>query len=114
MIPADPQTLLAALGERREDAKRFVVAFTRGTVAVEMYAPHQTDRQSPHDQDELYVVYRGEGEFVVAGERTSFRAGSVFFVPSGVSHRFENFSDDFATWVVFCGPKGGELPEGDA
>jgi hypothetical protein len=32
----------------------------------------------------------------------------VFFTPAGWVHRFEDFSDDFATWVVFWGPKGGE------
>jgi hypothetical protein len=30
------------------------------------------------------------------------------FVAAGVPHRFESFSDDFATWVVFWGPRGGE------
>jgi hypothetical protein len=30
------------------------------------------------------------------------------FVAAGVPHRFESCSDDFATWVVFWGPKGGE------
>jgi mannose-6-phosphate isomerase-like protein (cupin superfamily) len=25
------------------------------------------------------------------------------FVPAGVEHRFESFSDDLAVWVVFVG-----------
>jgi hypothetical protein len=25
-------------------------------------------------------------------------------------HRFEDFTDDFATWVIFYGPEGGERP----
>jgi hypothetical protein len=29
-------------------------------------------------------------------------------VPAGKAHRFENFTPDFATWVVFWGPQGGE------
>ena len=33
----------------------------------------------------------------------------VLFVPAGVEHRFDDFSDDFAAWVVFFGPKGGEV-----
>jgi hypothetical protein len=32
------------------------------------------------------------------------------FVPAGQIHRFENFSSDFAVWVVFYGPEGGEPP----
>ena len=27
---------------------------------------------------------------------------------AGEVHRFERFSDDFATWVFFYGPEGGE------
>ena len=27
---------------------------------------------------------------------------------AGVEHRFEDFSADFATWVFFYGPEGGE------
>jgi hypothetical protein len=34
--------------------------------------------------------------------------GEVLFVATGVKHRFIDFSDDFATWVFFYGPKGGE------
>lgn len=35
-------------------------------------------------------------------------AGDTLFVAAGVTHRFEQFSDDFVTWVVFYGPQGGE------
>ena len=30
---------------------------------------------------------------------------------AGVEHRFENFSDDFAVWVFFYGPEGGEVDQ---
>jgi hypothetical protein len=29
-------------------------------------------------------------------------------VQGGVEHRFEAFSEDFAVWVFFYGPEGGE------
>ena len=32
----------------------------------------------------------------------------LIFVPAGIEHRFENFTDDFSTWVIFYGPAGGE------
>jgi hypothetical protein len=32
----------------------------------------------------------------------------VLFAAAGVAHRFENFTDDFAVWVFFYGPEGGE------
>jgi mannose-6-phosphate isomerase-like protein (cupin superfamily) len=64
--------------------------------------------QQPHAQDELYFIHRGKGEIVIDGQRGDATAGSAFFVAAGVPHRFENFSQDFVTWVVFYGPQGGE------
>lgn len=48
------------------------------------------------------------GEFIMAGERHVFVPGMTFFAPAGVKHRFENFTSDFSTWVVFWGPQGSE------
>ncbi|MCB1936510.1 MAG: cupin domain-containing protein [Nitrosomonas sp.] len=86
----------------------FAQAFRHGSMSVEVYAPREMDVQTPHDQDELYFIHSGQGELVIAGERHLFAPGMVFFVPAHVEHRFENFTSDFAAWVVFWGPKGGE------
>jgi mannose-6-phosphate isomerase-like protein (cupin superfamily) len=90
--------------------ERFVSAFKHGTLEVELYAPRGHDPQTPHRRDEVYVVVSGEGEFVHAGESDRFAPGDVLFVAAGVEHRFERFSDDFAVWVFFYGPDGGEEP----
>jgi mannose-6-phosphate isomerase-like protein (cupin superfamily) len=58
----------------------------------------------------VYVVVAGSGQFVCGDERQPFQAGEVLFAPTGVEHRFEDFTDDFATWVFFYGPEGGEAP----
>lgn len=92
----------------RQDGQRFAEIFRHGSLLVEVYAPRGTDPQQPHTRDELYVVMAGEGTFVNGGARTPFQPGDVLFVPAGMEHRFENFSDDFVTWVVFWGPEGGE------
>lgn len=88
--------------------ERFVQAFAHGSMKVELYAPAGTDTQGPHEQDELYFVQSGSGELIIAGEAHPFEVGACFFVGAGVEHRFENFSSDFSTWVVFWGPAGGE------
>ena len=88
--------------------ERFVELLRHGSMRTELYAPRGTDPQQPHAQDELYFVLQGSGEFVQDGVRHRCAAGDAFFVPAGQVHRFENFSDDFATWVVFWGPPGGE------
>jgi mannose-6-phosphate isomerase-like protein (cupin superfamily) len=87
--------------------------FEHGTLQVKMYRPAGQDPQKPHTRDELYVIARGTGWFVNGDERHAFRTGDVLFVPAGVTHRFEEFSDDFCTWVMFYGPEGGESPAHD-
>jgi mannose-6-phosphate isomerase-like protein (cupin superfamily) len=77
-------------------------------MSVELFAPVGRDTQGPHSQDELYIVLRGSGTFSKAGELRPFEAGDVIFVEAGAEHRFETFTDDFATWVIFWGPQGGE------
>lgn len=83
----------------------FIVAFKDGSMSVELFAPKGEDLQTPHEQDELYVVVSGGGEFVRNGERISFIAGDVLFVPAGMPHRFENFTENFVMWVIFYGEK---------
>ncbi len=81
-----------------------------GTMSVELFAPKAQDFQTPHDQDELYIIVSGAGEFVSDGQPYSFAPGDVLFVPAGVEHRFTTFSADFVAWVIFYGPVGGEQP----
>lgn len=96
---------LAATPERA-----FATMFQHGTLVVEYYAPEGTDDQEPHTRDEVYVVISGSGWFVHEGERQPFEVGEVLFVPAGDAHWFEDFTEDFATWVLFYGPEGGEPP----
>ena len=90
------------------EGKRFATVFQHGSLLVEIYAPRGNDPQQPHTRDEAYIVIQGSGEFVCAGTRQSFGPGDFLFAPAGVAHRFENFSEDFAVWVIFYGPEGGE------
>lgn len=91
--------------------ERFAVALERGSLSLEYYAPRGHDPQKPHTRDEVYVVVAGEGHFRSAGSRVRFGPGDVLFVPAGVAHRFEEFTDDLSVWVIFYGPEGGELSE---
>lgn len=79
-----------------------------GSMSVELYAPSGHDPQQPHEQDELYVVATGSATLRIGEVEHPLEVGSVAFVRAGEDHRFERFSDDFSTWVVFWGPAGGE------
>jgi mannose-6-phosphate isomerase-like protein (cupin superfamily) len=63
-----------------------------------------------HAQDEIYVIIRGRGVFFHDGQRDRFESGDLLFVAAGAEHRFEDFTEDLAVWVVFHGPQGGEVP----
>jgi len=99
-------TALEAL--RAAAGPRFVELFRHGTLSVELYAPQGHDPQTPHTRDEVYVVASGRGVFFDGEERRPFSPGTLLFVRAGRPHRFEDFSDDFAVWVLFYGPEGGE------
>lgn len=85
-----------------------VPIFAHGTLAVELYTPNGHDPQKPHVRDEVYVVARGTGSFFDGAGRRTVGPGTFIFVAAGQPHRFEDFSDDFAVWVFFYGPDGGE------
>lgn len=91
-----------------EQGETYRVLFEHGSLEVEVYAPRGSDPQEPHSRDEVYVVISGSGWFLNGDQRHRFKAGDLLFVPAGVVHRFEEFTDDFATWVMFYGPEGGE------
>jgi len=78
-----------------------VEPYKKGGVSLVFFAPKGTDHQTFHDEDEFYFIVRGSGEIVIDGERTAFTVGDAFFVAAKVEHRFENFTDDLATWAVF-------------
>jgi hypothetical protein len=115
-MKADYQDLLRRLPQPEAGAyphgTPFVQALAQGSMRVELFAPSTSrlgrDIQEPHTQDELYVVQRGTSDFWLDGANTAVQAGDVLFVPAGKPHRFEGFSEDFVTWVIFYGPLGGE------
>lgn len=89
---------------------QYAVLLDHGSLQVGLYAPREIDDQTPHSRDEVYVVIRGTGWFQNGDERHRFAPGDVLFVPAARPHRFEEFSDDLAVWVMFYGPHGGERP----
>ncbi|HXB02450.1 MAG TPA: cupin domain-containing protein [Opitutaceae bacterium] len=101
-----PENALRSLSEHH--GRKFIELFKHGSLVLEVYKPDKVDLQTPHSRDEVYVIISGHGHFVKGGVRQPFQAGEFLFAPAGVDHRFEDFSDDFATWVIFYGPQGGE------
>jgi mannose-6-phosphate isomerase-like protein (cupin superfamily) len=60
-----------------------------------------TDPQSPHTEDELYVVMSGRARVTVGDDVRDVRPGSVIFVGAGVVHRFHDIEERLVLLVAF-------------
>src|SRR5262245_47932827 len=66
-----------------------VKVLQRGTLDIALSIPNCLIAQTPHEQDELYVVIRGSGVMFHDGQRDSFEAGDLLFVAAGIEHQLE-------------------------
>jgi quercetin dioxygenase-like cupin family protein len=60
-----------------------------------------TDPQSPHTEDEIYVVTQGRATLWTPDASAEMGPGDVAFVFAGEEHRFVDVAEDFAVLVVF-------------
>jgi quercetin dioxygenase-like cupin family protein len=68
------------------------------------------DDQSPHTEDEVYVVTAGRAMFEADQDRTAVGPGSVIYVPAGQLHRFVDVTEDLAAVVLFAPAEGARQP----
>jgi mannose-6-phosphate isomerase-like protein (cupin superfamily) len=59
------------------------------------------DLQSPHTEDELYVVMSGRGRVAVGDDVRDVRPGTLVFVAAGVPHRFHDIEERLVLVVAF-------------
>jgi hypothetical protein len=113
LIGPDPLAPVVSLAQVRAalpppPGQLSLAVLQHGSLLVKFYAPPGTDPQTPHDRDELYLVASGHATAQVGAQRYAVASGDVIFVPAREPHRFEDLSVDFAVWVMFYGPDGGE------
>jgi mannose-6-phosphate isomerase-like protein (cupin superfamily) len=83
---------------------RSAEAFVDGDLEIRFTPKPSRGLQTPHQRDEVYVVAAGTGHYRVDDKVTPVGAGDLCFAAAHVAHGFEDFSDDFALWVIFYGP----------
>lgn len=73
--------------------------------------PSHRDNQSAHDEDEVYVVLKGRGKFVVDGKSIAIQPGSILYVPADTAHEFVDVEEELSMLVFFGsgGPSGAEI-----
>lgn len=62
------------------------------------------DDQTPHKEDEAYLVLRGRGTIDVGGRRLELVRGDLVFVPRCVEHHFSNFESEGLDLLVIFSP----------
>jgi len=61
-----------------------------------------TDRQSPHDQDEVYYVISGAAKVRHGQDERRIQKGDVIFVEAKLDHRFFDIEEELVLLVVFA------------
>ncbi|WP_329538264.1 cupin domain-containing protein (plasmid) [Streptomyces sp. NBC_01450] len=69
------------------------------------------DTQSPHTEDEIYVVTAGRAKIETPGRTDEVSPGTVIFVPAGEEHRFTEVAEDLVLLVVFGPAYGSRSPK---
>jgi mannose-6-phosphate isomerase-like protein (cupin superfamily) len=86
----------------------YVESQRTASMSVGLYVldPAAPDDQSPHEEDEVYVVLGGRCQMTVASETRQLGPGSIVLVEKGVSHRFHDIEEELSVLVLFAPPQG--------
>lgn len=89
--------------------RRYGEVLRRPDLSAGVYrlAAGEADPQSPHTEDEVYVVLSGAAVLRGGDADLPVRAGAVIFVPAGEEHCFHSITEELVVVVVF-GPAEGD------
>jgi mannose-6-phosphate isomerase-like protein (cupin superfamily) len=96
----DVDTLTAQMSDKPVEYKEFLRV---PTVSCGLYrlAAGSRDMQTPHDEDEMYVVLEGRAQLQVGDEVYEVKPGSVLYVQAAEAHSFFEIVEDMTLLVVF-------------
>jgi mannose-6-phosphate isomerase-like protein (cupin superfamily) len=96
---------LNSLEHARQDARKLYLEFLREpAISAGLYTLEagSTDPQSPHTEDEVYVVLEGRAKILVGAEDFEVKPGDTIFVPANLEHRFHSILETLKVIVVFA------------
>jgi quercetin dioxygenase-like cupin family protein len=91
--------LLQHLGDKRYHEFLRVPAMSAGIYVLSAGA---TDKQTPHQEDEIYYVVRGKAKMRLGREERAIHEGDVIFVEKNLEHRFLNIAEELVLLVIFA------------
>jgi mannose-6-phosphate isomerase-like protein (cupin superfamily) len=99
-----------------EDGERnhWIVHLTTADLSVGTYSIPEggLDDQTPHYEDEIYVVCGGTATLVTDSGSAQVGPGTVIFVGPGEKHVFTDVREDFSVLAVFAPPYMSRKPAG--
>lgn len=111
IIEGAGQWAAPAAGAANDWAEHFMVpALSVGTYCIPAGG---VDDQTPHTEDEIYVVTAGRARITTPQGAAQVGPGSVIFVPAGEEHRFTDITEDLALLVVFGPAYGTQSTDGN-
>ncbi|MBS1723612.1 MAG: cupin domain-containing protein [Armatimonadetes bacterium] len=95
---------LVALKGQQDGGKPYLEFLRAPSMSMGLYVlpAGSTDGQSPHSEDEVYVVTAGRSKFVCDDATVDVQPGSILFVPALANHRFFEIAEDLSILVFFA------------
>jgi len=106
----DVPALEVARAELQERTGELYLEFLRrDSLSCGLYVlePGADDPQTPHQEDEVYVVLAGRARLTVAGRDQPVGPGRVVFVARTVPHRFADVTERLSVLVLFAPAESG-------
>jgi mannose-6-phosphate isomerase-like protein (cupin superfamily) len=102
------QSLADLLASQRASGDAYLEFLRKESMSAGLYvlAAGAIDGQSPHTEDEVYVVLAGRGRFTAGDKTRDVKAGDSIFVLAGEEHRFHDISAELHLIVFFAPPEG--------
>jgi quercetin dioxygenase-like cupin family protein len=95
---------ISELEKRRTQQKRYFEFLRIPAMSAGVYvlAAGGNDPQTPHKEDELYYIVRGQAKMRAGVQDQPVVAGSVIFVAAGVGHHFYDITEELVVLVFFA------------
>ena len=95
------------LNEQARGGRPYLEFLRSASMSVGLYVldAGAVDRQSPHREDEVYVVLAGRSRFTAGDDSRDVAPGDTIYVSAGMPHRFHDITEQLRLIVVFAPPE---------
>ena len=76
------------------------------TLGIYVLEAGAVDGQSPHTEDEAYVILAGRSRFTVGDRTFDVGPGDTVYVPAGVPHRYHDITETLHIVYAFAPAEG--------